>query len=452
MILNEKARAVAAKMLRPDDFFLTHHRKIFSAMLAMADKSQPVDTVMLMQDLTARGELEAVGGPAYLSQLADGLPRVSNVSHYASIVLSHAIRRRVIHLAANLGEAGFDESQPVEDLLLQASVQVGQVREAAQLAAARAWREKFHTPSELPDGDAVFLIDRILPDGVTFVGANSGVGKTWLALSLARALTRGGQFLGLYDVPEPLNVLYLCPEMSARSFKKRCVRFGISERFFCQTIADGAPLDLADLLLIAAVRELRPVVFLDTAIRFSNAEDENSASENQELARAIFQLIYEGARAVVCLHHRAKEAARHEAMTLENCLRGTGDLGAIASAVYGLRYDSLAGDAAYLKESRKLVRLGVSCVKGRDFVPVEDFRIQLDPYLDTLGDFAVLTDRLEDPGEDESEKVSQAITANPAGTLRQIAAVAGVNKNRVQKLAARAGWSHDEKGWNRDVS
>ena len=56
-------------------------------------------------------------------------------------------------------------------------------------------------------------------------------------------------------------------------------------------------------------------------------------------------------------HHRAKDTARAETMTLENCLRGTGDLGAVASAVYGVRCEPFAGDAAYLKESRKLVRL-----------------------------------------------------------------------------------------------
>jgi RecA-family ATPase len=78
------------------------------------------------------------------------------------------------------------------------------------------------------------------------VGALSGVGKTWLALSMCRALTKGAKFLGVWEVPGASNVLYLCPEMSANTFKKRCQRFGISERFYCRTIADGAPLDLAD--------------------------------------------------------------------------------------------------------------------------------------------------------------------------------------------------------------
>ena len=98
-------------------------------------------------------------------------------------------------------------------------MQLAEVRELAQLKAARSWRQKFHSVSELPDGDTIFLIDQILPEGITFLGALSGVGKTWLALSMSRALTKGGKFLGVWNVPEPSIVLYLCPEMSAKTFK-----------------------------------------------------------------------------------------------------------------------------------------------------------------------------------------------------------------------------------------
>ena len=144
---------------------------------------------------------------------------------------------------------------------------------------------------------------------------------------MARALTTGKTFLGNHSVPEPLDVLYLCPEMNAKTFKKRCRLFGISERFRCMTISDGVPLDLDDETLAIAVGELKPVVFLDTAIRFSNIEDENSSSQNaQGLAKAVFRLLHIGAQAVVCLHHRPKAGAQEE-LTLENTLRGTGDLG-----------------------------------------------------------------------------------------------------------------------------
>jgi hypothetical protein len=447
ILLDNGALEIAAKILKPDDFYIREHRLTFQSMLAINEQRQPIDLVTIMENLTGRGDLENAGGIPFLSTLPDGLPRLTNVPYYAEIITSRSLRRRVIHFSENLRDAAFDDSRTAGDLLLQATVQLADVHELAQLKAPRSWRQKFHSVSELPEGDTIFLIDQILPEGITFLGALSGVGKTWLALSMSRALTKGGKFLGVWNVPEPRNVLYLCPEMSAKTFKKRCLRFGISERFHCQTIADGAPLDLADPLLQAAIRELQPVVFLDTAIRFSNSEDENSAAENQELARAIFSLIYNGARAVVCLHHRAKDTARVEEMTLENTLRGTGDLGAVASAVYGVRSESFAGNAAYLKESRQIVRLEVRCVKARDFVPVADFRVQLDPYLDTIGDMAVLTHEARELPS-EFSRLDAAITANPRATKLQLQKSTSVGRNRIAKVAAKCGWHLDNGLWS----
>jgi hypothetical protein len=268
---------------------------------------------------------------------------------------------------------------------------------------------------------------------------------------MARALISGRKFVGVWDVAAPTNVLYLCPEMNARSFKRRCTRFGISgDRFRCMTISDGVALNLADPSLRAAIRELRPVVFLDTAIRFSSAEDENSATENAKgLAPAIFALIHAGARAVVCLHHRAKAASLAEELTLENCLRGTTDLGAVCDSVYGLQFDRGDGSPAYLRESKKLVRLLVRCVKARDFRAPDDFRVQLEPYIDEIGDIAVIGE-LEVDGVSDAERVEQAITANQRASFRAIEKFSGVHKDRIKKLAHERGWhQHKADGWKR---
>lgn len=320
------------------------------------------------------------------------------------------------------------------------------------------WRETFHTVDELPDGDIEFLIEDVLPTGVCFVGALSGTGKTWFCLSMARALTTGKRFVDVYGVPAPVPVLYLCPEMNAKAFKRRLLRFGIKDNFYCQTISDGAPLDFTDPELAASVKELRPVVFLDTAIRFSNIDDENSASQTARgLARAVFGLIHLGAAAVVCLHHRAKDnATQDREMTLENVLRGSGDLGAMCDVVWGLQYDKgTTGDQQYLKDSRRLVRLQVRCVKARDFIPPEDFRVQLDPYIDDIGDMAVIEEQAETRGSGEMEvdRLSKAIEENPTASIRQMEKLSGVGRNRIPALAVKAGWTYDEKKkWNKAES
>ena len=321
---------------------------------------------------------------------------------------------------------------------------------ATQVSATTIdWRKKFHTVDELPDGDIRFLIENVLPEGVSFIGALSGAGKTWFCLSMARALTTGAKFLGNWFVPEQAEVLYLCPEMNAKTFKKRCRLFGISQRFHCQTISDGAPLDLNDPALAAAVTDLKPVVFLDTAIRFAGVEDENSSSQNaQGLAKAVFALLHLGAQAVVCLHHRAK-AAGVEEMTLENTLRGTGDLGAMCDAVWGLQYDKGNGNQ-YAKDSRKLVRLQVRCVKARDFVTPEDFRIQLSPFIDEIGDFAVLEGDPETTAtegrQNEMEKLNAAISANTSVSLRKLEEITGISRKRLTRMVGESGWKQNPAG------
>jgi hypothetical protein len=297
-----------------------------------------------------------------------------------------------------------------------------------------AWRQAFRSLDELEQGDMQFLIDRILPEGVTFIGALSGAGKTWFALSMAKALTTGSPFLGNYKVPEAVNVLYLVPEAGAKSFRRRMERMGINKRFLCRTMKDGM-ITLDDANLLAAVRELKPVVFLDTAIRFTDAKSENDASENANgMAKGVFNLLNMGARAVVGLHHSPKRTANQAAMTLESVLRGTGDLGAMCDAVYGLQ----------VKDAEE-TRLLVKCVKPRDFEPVKPFEIQGRPYIDESGDFALLAEE----HTDNEEKLAAAIAENPKASHGQLSQITGIRKASIKDRAGKLGWVQSEGVWER---
>jgi hypothetical protein len=448
IIVQGKVPETVLAKLKPEEYFHTQNQRLYREMIVLTEAQQAIDLVTLPEQLDRVGMLESVGGAAYVAALIDGVPHVSNVEHYMRIVKEKYVLRGLIHATQAIQQTAFDGDDAVDAILDRAEKKLSEIRAYSDTAVN--WRKRFHTVEELPEGEPVMPITGILPEGVTFWGANSGLGKTWLALAQARALITGRKFLGVWDVAEPVNVLYLCPEMSSRSFKKRCKRFGIGgPRFRCMTISDGVALNLSDPLLLAAIRELKPVIFLDTAIRFSSAEDENSASDNAKgLGPAIFALIHAGARAVVCLHHRAKGASLAEELTLENCLRGTTDLGALCDAVYGLQLDRGDGSPGYLRESKKNVRLLVRCVKARDFRAPEDFRVQLDPFINEIGDMAVVTE--ESNWTSDAEKVEQAIVANLQASLREIEKHTNVDKDRVKKLAGERGWYQDKTdGWKK---
>ena len=97
---------------------------------------------------------------------------------------------------------------------------------------------------------------------------------------------------------------------------------------------------MSDPALIEAVRQTKPVVILDTASRFLQANDENSAAQNRLLVNDIVALRAAGAVSVIILHHAKKAAGeKREAMTLQNMLRGTTDFGAMCDQAHGIRMD-----------------------------------------------------------------------------------------------------------------
>jgi replicative DNA helicase len=129
VLLDNHALNAAVQVLRSEDFFLSQHRHIFERMVQLSEKQQAIDTITLMEDLARRGELEAAGGVAYLSQLADGLPRVTNVDHYSRIVKEKAVLRGLIHSTAAIQEQAFASGDDADVILDRAESKIFQLAE-----------------------------------------------------------------------------------------------------------------------------------------------------------------------------------------------------------------------------------------------------------------------------------------------------------------------------------
>src|SRR5579863_9846143 len=129
VLLDNHALNTAVERLRSEDFFLSQHRHIFECMIALGEKRQGIDTITLMEDLSRSGRLEAAGGIPYLSQLADGLPRVTNVEHYARIVKEKAVLRSLIHSAAAIQEQALAAGEEADVILDRAESAIFQIAE-----------------------------------------------------------------------------------------------------------------------------------------------------------------------------------------------------------------------------------------------------------------------------------------------------------------------------------
>jgi hypothetical protein len=315
------------------------------------------------------------------------------------------------------------------------------------------WGSQFVPIEKLEKGGVKMLIEGFLPEGFNMLGALPGCGKTWFALSLAKALTTGKKFLGRFEVKEPVPVLYLIPESSGASFRARAEKFGIPNDpnlFLCRTVSQGGTLLMSDPAVLAAVEHLKPVVILDTAIRFNRGDDENSASSNKLFVDDAVALRAAGARGVFGLHHATK-SSRKEGLTQENALRGTGDLAAMCDSVYGLkRNETLYNDGHGPFE------LEVICLKPRDFEPPAPFTIaatkkaadeSIVSYIDTIGDFQLLDGSAV--MQDLQTRFVKEVTALPSASMEDIAEIMGVKKYQVQRLAKHLGYV---KKYNKDWS
>ena len=256
---------------------------------------------------------------------------------------------------------------------------------ATKLSSGTDTPHLLHTKEDFMEArELSFSIEGFLQNGAaTLIGGLSGHGKTWVMFSMAKALLSGEPLWGYFKVPKRAKrVLYLIPESTIAPVKHRLQRMGLLKyvkdgRLLVHTMSAGPKPKLDDPQLLAVAK--RSHIFLDTAIRFGSGE-ENSADANQKgLATDIFALLSAGARTVIGAHHSAKAFDRANFMTLENVLRGSGDIGAMAATVWGIKQ---------VDSTRNI--LHIENVKPRDFEPCKPFQIIGRPYIDKDGDFRML--------------------------------------------------------------
>src|SRR5207244_13127224 len=96
VLLHNDAFNLAAEVIDSADFFRDAHRRIFEKMVKLSERGDAIDLVTLKEELGRSGELDEVGGPAYITALVDGVPRSMHVEHYARIITETENLRQVI--------------------------------------------------------------------------------------------------------------------------------------------------------------------------------------------------------------------------------------------------------------------------------------------------------------------------------------------------------------------
>ena len=107
----------AIELLRPEDFYIPAHRRIFLAMIALFERGSKIDQILIAEELRREGELEAVGGLSFISNLLLGLPHFTNIAHYAKIVSDKSMLRRLVKVCNKVTSEALEEEDEAEIIL-----------------------------------------------------------------------------------------------------------------------------------------------------------------------------------------------------------------------------------------------------------------------------------------------------------------------------------------------
>lgn len=203
--------------IRSDSFYADKHKTIFEAMRELSDRGEPIDLLSLSEKLQALGELERVGGRAYIAELIEAAPTPGNYAHYADLVARKYVMRALIDTAHGITEAAYDEGRDTHEVLDEAEKSIYAIGNG--VAAHKfvnigdkledAW-ERIEALSKKEDGirgvpTGLSGLDNLLsglhPSDLIILAARPSVGKTSLALDIARnAAVRHGVSVGIFSL------------------------------------------------------------------------------------------------------------------------------------------------------------------------------------------------------------------------------------------------------------
>src|SRR5438874_6741197 len=205
ILLDNFAYNQAAEHLRPEDFSLDSHRRIYTRMVDLAESSRPIDMITLVEELDRRKELEAIGDVGYISGLVDGVPDRPSIEHYIKIVRDKALLRGLIHVAnAAIVRAG-EQGDAAEEILNDAEAQIFQlsekrigrgfmgvqeiIKESFGSIDALLQRGRRITGLETHYADLDELTSGFQKSDLIIVAARPSMGKTSFAMNIAENAT-----------------------------------------------------------------------------------------------------------------------------------------------------------------------------------------------------------------------------------------------------------------------
>jgi replicative DNA helicase len=202
MLIDQDAVLRAVEHVNDAMFFTERHRRLFRAMVSIAERGGAVDPLTLSEELSRKGELEGSGGKEYIGFLVDAVPTAANIEYHAQIVREKAILRRLIEVSTSIVAAAFDGQSTANELLDEAESKIFQVsqqqtREGFTRIKELLWptmeriealQRGGQTITGVPSGFAELdeMTSGFQPADLVIVAARPSMGKTAFTLNIAQ--------------------------------------------------------------------------------------------------------------------------------------------------------------------------------------------------------------------------------------------------------------------------
>jgi len=349
LLIDRDAVIEVAELLRPEDFYRSHHGTVYAAILELSEKREPVDLVTVSEVLERQGQLDSIGGSAYLTSLINLTPTAVNAVYYARIVERKAVLRGLISAAGKIAGIGYDEAQDVEVSIDKAEQELFAVSQKRVASGFSPLRTLLHSAYDRLDylhqhkgevsgirtgfADLDAMTTGLQKSDLIILAARPSIGKTSLALNFAEhAAVKEGKSVGIFSLEMSKEQLVLRLLSSVANIDSQRLRTGFLEEMDFTRLAPAmntlaeAPIFIDDtpnittMELRTKARRLQAESGLDLVIvdylqlmqGSATNKDANRVQEVAEISRGLKALARELQVPVISLSQLSRQAEMRE--------------------------------------------------------------------------------------------------------------------------------------------
>lgn len=242
ILLDKEAMFKIVDAINAEDFYKHAHSEIFSTMIELHNKNEPIDVLTLTNRLTEKNVLEKVGGHSYVVRLSNAVPTSAHINEYANIIKRKAAHRKLLSAADKIMALGYkEEAENLDELLDEAQQHIYAVTQGHLKANFTTIQNVLHDAFDridelhkdkgklrgIPSGftDLDKLLGGFQKSDLVILAARPSVGKTSFCLDLARnAAIKSGKPVGVFSLEmskEQLVDRMLCAEAGVDLWKMR---------------------------------------------------------------------------------------------------------------------------------------------------------------------------------------------------------------------------------------